>query len=585
GTAAYMSPEQAKGKVVDKRADIWAFGCVLYEMLSGKQTFSGETLTDTLAAVVRAEPEWDQLPPATPNSIQHLLRRCLKKDQKQRLRDIGEARIILEGADGEPAEGESRHEQSATTQSVWKRSLPWALILFLPVALAVIALMYVSRAPKTQPLLRSSLNLPKGLSLDRNNSSLTLSPDGKWLVFAATSADGPNQQLWLRSMDSLTIQPLAGTNGATYPFWSPDSRNIGFFADQKLKKTEMSSGTVQTLCEALDGRGASWSRKDIIVFAPQAFGSLFEVSASGETPVQVTSVDGHDVTHRLPHFLPDGERLLFFSGKTKAVETEKGIYILVLGTNKDALVAKGESEGIYVEPGYLVFVRNGNLMAQSFDDRGLRLNGQAVPIAEHVLYNSDRFTGTYSLSDTGLLVFDSGSGIVKSQLTWFEIGGKKLATVGEPAEFDSVSVSPDGRRAIAIIQGNALSSLWMYDLNSGLASRFTTGSEEFFAPAWSPDGGRVVYTGGQNRYLYLQASDAISEAQKIETGQITTIPSSWFSDGRMVVFTAQTSQGGDLWIQSLEGDKKSYPFLVTPANEIGGTVSPDGRWIAFTSDE
>ena len=580
GTAAYMSPEQAKGKAVDRRADIWALGCVLFEMLSGEQTFGGETLTDTLAAVVRAEPDWGALPTTTPGEIRRLLRRCLTKDPKQRLRDIGEARIVLGEPYKEVVDGKPSGVVPAPPPSAWKRFLPWTLVVLLSAGLGLI---YVSRAPKAQSLLRSSINLPTGFSLDRNNSSLALSPDGQRLVFAAAGDDGKGQQLWLRSLDSLTIQLLAGTSGATYPFWSPDGRYVGFFADQRLKKTEISSGTVQTLCDAVDGRGASWSRKDVIVFAPQPIGPLFEVSAAGGTPVQVTSVESTDVTNRNPHFLPDGERLLFYSGKTTTGGKENGIYCLDLETKKVELVARENSEGIYVEPGYLVFVRNGNLMAQPFDARRLSLAGQAVPIAERVLYNPDRFTGGYSLSDTGLLLFDSGSGVVKSQLTWFEVGGKKLGTVGEPGAFLSISISPDGKRAVAHV-GNAPESLWMYDLNRGNARRFTSGSEAFFTPAWSPDGRLVVYTGSK-RYLYLQASDAISEVQKLQTGQITAIPDSWSPDGRMVVLASQTSQGGDLWIQSLEGDKKSYPFLVTPANEIEGAISPDGRWIAFASDE
>jgi Tol biopolymer transport system component len=298
----------------------------------------------------------------------------------------------------------------------------------------------------------------------------------------------------------------------------------------------------------------------------------------------VTSTEGTDITNRNPHFLPDGEQLLFFSGRTKTSEKDNGIYSLDLETKDVALVSRESSEGIYVEPGYLVFVRHGNLMAQGFDARSLRLTGQAVPIAERVLYNPDRFTGAYSLSNTGLLVFDSGSGVEKSQLTWFEVEGKKLGTIGEPAAFLSISIAPDGRRALANVKGNAPESLWMYDLDRGIASRFTGGSEAFSNSAWSPDGRLVVYT-GDNQYLFLQASDAISEAQELPMRQSTAVPGSWSPDGRMVVFTAQTSQGGDLWIQSMEGEKNSYAFLVTPANEIEGAISPDGRWIAFLSDE
>jgi serine/threonine protein kinase len=599
GTLGYMSPEQVDGKAVDYRSDIFSFGAVLYEMLAGRRAFpQRETLRETLHAIAAEDPPLlSELVPHLSPSLEKLVERCLEKRPEDRFQSTRDLAFALEALSGAST---TSHPELSTTpnldlstspavavpararaQLAWQNVLPWMLVVLLAAGLA---LMYVLRAPKTQSLVRSSISLPRGFSLDTNNSSLALSPDGRRLVFAAAGDDGKGQQLWLRSMDSLTIQPVAGTIGATYPFWSPDCRHVGFFADQKLKKTEISSGLVQILCDAVEGRGASWSRQDIIVFAPQAFGSLFEVAAAGGTPVQVTSVESNDVTHRLPHFLPDGERLLFFSGKTAAGEKEKGIYSLDLKTKKVALVARESSEGIYVEPGYLVFVRNGNLMAQSFDDRGLRLTGQAVPIAEHVFYNPDRFTGAYALSDTGLFVFDGGSGVAKSQLTWFEVGGTKLGTVGEPAAFVSISISPDGRRALATIQGNAPQSLWMYDLSRGSASRFTTGSEGFSTPAWSPDGRLVVYT-GQNRYLYLQASDAISEAQKLQTGQISTAPSSWSPDGRMIVFASQTSQGGDLWIQSLEGDKKSYPFLVTPANEIEGTISPDGRWIAFASDE
>jgi Tol biopolymer transport system component len=516
-----------------------------------------------------------------------LLQRCLTKDPKQRLRDIGEARIILAEPHVEAAEGEAGRPLTAPARSLWRRSLPWALILLFAAGLSAMSLMYLSRAQKAQPLLRTSINLPAGFSLDRNNSSMVLSPDGQRLVFAAAGPDGKEQQLWLRSMDSMTIQPLAGTTGATYPFWSPDGLNVGFFADQKLKKMEISSSIVQTLCDAVDGRGASWSRDNVIVFAPRPFGSLFEVSAAGGTPVPVTSVESNDrtVTNRLPHFMPDGKRLLFFSGGP-TYGKENGIFSLDLETKKVELVTKENSEGIYVAPGYLVFVRSGNLMAQPIDVGRLRLTGQAVPIAEHVLYNPDRFTGGYCLSDTGLLVFDSGSSVLKTQLTWFDVEGKKLGTVGEPSGFISMSLSPDGSRALALALGaDGHQSVWMYDLNRGISSRFTVGSEDFQSPAWSPDGRFVVYTvSGQYRF-YLQATGASSEAQKLPTEQNPCVPGSWSPDGQLFVFSSQTSQGGDLWIQPVGGDKKPYPFLVTPANEIEGAISPDGHWIAFTADE
>ncbi|MGH9968231.1 MAG: protein kinase domain-containing protein [Pyrinomonadaceae bacterium] len=586
GTAAYMSPEQAKGKVVDRRADIWAFGCVLFEMLSGNQTFSGETLTDTLAAVVRAEPEWETLPQSTPDSIRRLLHRCLTKDPKLRLRDIGEARIAV--SEPQVQQASIASAAPAQSQSTWRRLLPWTTVVLLAAGLLAISLMYLSRTPKTQPLLRSSINLP-GFTLDIENSSLALSPDGKRLVFAATGSDGTSQQLWIRSMDSMTTQSLPGTNGATYPFWSPDGRFVGFFADKKLKRMEISTGTVQNLCDAIEGRGATWSHRDVIVFASAAFGPLSEVSAAGGTPVQLTSVERNDLTHRNPHFLPDGKRLLFFRGSSSSrSEKTDGIYSLDLETKKVEQIANEKSEGIYVEPGYLVFVRDGNLMAQPIDADRLRTSGQAVSIAEKVSFNPLRLTGGYSLSATGLLVFDGGSRIVKSQLTWFDIEGKSLGTVSGPASFISISISPDGKRAEALVLGfdNTHSQLWMYDLNRGIASRFTGGSEDFYPGTWSPDGRLVAYTmGGGSSFLYLQPSDSSSEPQKISTTQSSLIPASWSPDGEMIVFNSQTSLGVDLWIQPLNGDRQAYPFLATPANEIEGAISPDGHWIAFISDE
>jgi serine/threonine protein kinase len=586
GTAAYMSPEQAKGKVVDRRADIWAFGCVLFEMLSGKQTFSGETLTDTLAAVVRAEPEWETLPQSTPDSIRRLLRRCLTKDPKQRLRDIGEARIVV--IDPQLQEGSIARAVPAQAQSTWKRLLPWTIIVLLAAGLLAISLLYAARTPNTQPLLRSSINLPTGFALDKENSSLALSADGKRLVFAATGSDGTSQQLWIRSMDSMTTQSLPGTNGATYPFWSPDGRFVGFFADKKLKKAEISTGTVQNLCDAIEGRGATWSQRDIIVFASAAYGPLSEVSAEGGTAVHVTSVERDDLTHRNPHFLPDGKRLLFFLGSSSSrFEKTDGIYSLDLDTKKVEQIANEKSEGIYVEPGYLVFVRDGNLMAQPIDADRLRASGQAIPIAEKVFFNPLRLTGGYSLSATGLLVFDGGRGIAKSQLTWFDIEGKSLGTVSGPASFVSFSISPDGKRAMALVLGtDTHTQLWMYDLNRAIASRFTGGSDDFYPGIWSPGGRLVAYTGaGEPSFIYLQPSNASSEPQKISTTQSSLVPTSWAPNGEMIVFNSQTTLGVDLWIQPLNGDQKSYPFLATPANEIAGTISPDGRWIAFISNE
>jgi Tol biopolymer transport system component len=432
-------------------------------------------------------------------------------------------------------------------------------------------------------LLRSAINLPSGFHLDTQNSSLALSPDGRKLAIAAVGPDGKGQ-IWIRSMDSLTIQPVVGTEGASYPFWSPDSRYIGFFAGLKLKKIELSSGIVQTLCVAGEGRGASWSRTGMIVYAPQAFGGLYMLPASGGTPVQVTTVESQSISNRLPHFLPDGKRLLFFSG-TDSTAKDNGIFLLDLDSRKITLVTKENSEGFYVEPGYLVFVRNRDLMAQPFDLKRLQTTGQAIPIAEQVVCNPGRWTGEYSLAESGLLVFQSGSGVYRSQLTWFDTDGKKLGTVGEPAGFLSISISPDQKRALTLILGNdSHQDLWMYDLVRGVASRFSFGNSDIGESVWSPDGRRVFYDVAIGS-LYWKASDGSLEPHELATGVPVNYVAAVSPDGKMLAFMTQTTQGGDIWLLPLEGNQKARPFIVTAASETKGSFSPDGRWFAYISDE
>jgi Tol biopolymer transport system component len=354
---------------------------------------------------------------------------------------------------------------------------------------------------------------------------------------------------------------------------------------------------VQALCDASNGRGGTWNRDGIIAFAPAVQGALYEVSALGGTPVQVTSAKS-GISHRLPHFLPDGKRLLFFSGAIG--QKENGIYSLDLETRRVELVASEESEGLYVEPGYLVFVRGRNLMAQRFDARRLRTSGQAAPIAEQVLHNATRWTGAYSFSDTGLLVFQPGAGAVKSRLTWFDTDGKTLGTVGEPGDITFVSLSPDGNRALTEVMGaDGRANLWMYDLGWGIGTPFTSGPGSYREPVWSPDAKSVVYDdrahvtpdyigpdGATEYELHRKASDDTSDVPIRSAGGIAT---SWSPDGRSLAFETG-NLGTAMWILPMVGPGKPYPFVVTPVGEIGsfwkrGSFSPDGRWFSYLSDE
>jgi serine/threonine protein kinase len=611
GTAAYMSPEQARGKPVDKRTDVWAFGCVLYEMLAGKRAFEGETVSDTLAAILKEEPNWAALPPQTPTKIRDLLRRCLRREAKQRLHDIADARLELEEllneaslASGSGARsgrpftfGEKIPAPGPTVASAERAKrvrgsktalyLPWALAAALAAATGGLALR--ARAPSSARILRSAIVLPSGFALDSENTSLALSPDGRSLALAGSGADG-KRRLFVRALDSAAVQPLEGTDDATYPFWSPDGRSLGFFADRKLKRITISGGTPQTICDAQDGRGGSWGSEGVIVFSPHPYGGLFSVAATGGTPSALTTAPTKESSHRNPHFLPDGRRALFFSGTSIAAKTN-GIFVVDVASKKIGLVAPESSEGLYVDPGYLVFVRGVNLMAQRIDPGSLKLGGDAVPIAEGVWFNPNRWTGSFTVSSSGLLVYQSGSLARRSQLTRYDLEGRETGQVASPSFFRHLAISPRGDVAVAeITEPNERSSLWMYDLSRGVASRFTFGDDESAGfssqSVWSADG-RTVYFSNADGTLLAKDARGLSNTRTLLGGGVANqYACSAAPDGSaLAVQSQQSATGWDLGIVPLNGEAKLKPFLTTPANERDSRFSPDGKWLAYISDE
>ena len=442
---------------------------------------------------------------------------------------------------------------------------------------------WMQPAPAHQ-MLRVNLELPPRTELDGQNNSLALSPDGRILAYVGSGEDG-KLRLWVRRLDSLQPQPLPGTEGASYPFWSPDSAFVGFFADLKLKKVQALGGTVQTLCDAPDGRGASWSKAGMIAFAPNPYGGLEIVPAAGGSPATLTTPSGEGWTQRLPHFLPDGKRLLFFASKPGS-DTESGIYWLDIDTKKDTLLTKEHSEGLYVAPGYLVFVREGNLMAQPLDAATLKLTGEAVPIAERVQFNPSRWTGGYAFSESGLLAYQSGVGMVPRRLTWIGSDGKEQGTIGEPANIVELVLAPDQRHAVAtVLSGSGASSLWTYDLVRGIGSRFTF-SESDNTPIWSPDNRQIAYVDGPNR-VFIKAADGASEPRKVLDPSTNRTLTSWAPDGSGIFFWVQMPKTGtDIYFLPTTGAETTpRPILTTPANERHAVVSPDGRWLLYSSDE
>jgi hypothetical protein len=503
GTAAYMSPEQARGKAVDKRADIWSFGVVFFEMLTGKVMFEGETAGEILAAVLRAEIELKNLPADTPANIRRLLNRCLQRDPKERLRDIGDARIEI----GEELKGGVETTRPATALATIqtagrRRMVPWVLAALSATLVVSLAVVYF-REPPPQPLpVKFTLAPPEKASF----GAIAVSPDGTRIAFTAT--DSRIRQLWLRPLASLAAQPLAGTENADYPFWSPDARFIGFFADGKLKRIEASGGPPQTICDAEDGRGGAWSRQGTILFTPKISTSIYQVQATGGESQPVTSLDlsRKETTHRWPSFLPDDRHFLYFAYSEQLENT--GIYLASLDYRGAAFrpsrLIGTDVSGAYAAPplaapahlSYILFLRERTLLAQAFDLRRLATVGDPSPIAKPVGTDSV-FRSHFSISENGVLVYDSIGGDDKMKLLWFDRSGRQLSGAAGPAgSYRSLALSPDGKRVAAdpIDPHSLASEIWLFELAAGASSRFTFRSRaNDFYPVWSPDGSRIVF--------------------------------------------------------------------------------------------
>jgi len=598
GTFQYMAPEQLEGKEADARTDIFTFGALVYEMATGQRAFEGKSQASLIAAILKEQPRpIADLQPLSPAGLDRVVRACLEKDPDDRVQTAHDLRRQLGWvADGSltgatvssPGTVSSPVAGAAVARagSQRQRALAW---LALPAILVFGALMaglgWWLRPQPAAPHLRVNLALPPRTQLDSENRNLALAPDGLTLAFTGTGAEG-KRRLWVRPLDSLQAQALAGTDGATYPFWSPDGRFLGFFADGRLKKVPASGGTVQTLCDAQDGRGASWGAGGTIAFAPGPYSGLFLVSSSGGAATQVTTPTVEGTTHRLPYFLPDGKRLLFLSsGPGEGVHN--GIHSFDLDSKAVTLVLEENSEGRYAAPGYLAFIHEGNLMVQRMDPQSLKLSGEAVPIAEKVQFNPSRWNGGFAFSDTGLLIYMGGAGVSKARLTWFDEQGKNIGALGEPANFIEIALAPDLRHAVGTIwTGTGVPDLWLYDLARGVGSRFTFAAKGATSPVWSPDGRQVAYTDIENR-IYVKAADGASEPRAIveavgNNRQVTQ----WTPDGAGLLFWAQDPKNDlDIDYVPVAPGGTPRPVLATAAGERDAAISPDGKWMLYNSNE
>jgi serine/threonine protein kinase/Tol biopolymer transport system component len=602
GTAAYMSPEQARGKTVDKRADIWAFGVVLYEMITGQRLFKGDDVSETLAAVIKEEPRWNEVP----TQVRRLLQSCLEKDPNRRLRDIGDVWRLLDEAPASPI-GEPRHP----------RLLGWsglAVAAVVAAALTPIAVTHFREAPLASPEpVRFQIAPPEKLTLSPNGG-FAVSPDGRKLVYAAAGPDNV-MRLWLRALDSIEAKPLAGTEGSTglQPFWSPDSRFVAFNAEGKLKKLDISGGPPQTVCDVPVVAGGSWNRDGLIVFGAN-LGVVMRVSAAGGVAVPLTQLDParQEVTHVFPSFLPDGRHFLYL--RYSNIPDKSGTYIGDVDTTPEAqsaspLVAT-PFESAYLSavgttPGQLLFRRQGTLMAQPFDEQSLKLSGDPVPVAEGLA--SFLGVGFFSGSTNGTLVYLTGSPAQSSQLTWFDRQGKALGSVAEPGVYTAatLALSPDAARAAVSrldYGAQARRDIWLLDLGPGRGTRFSFGTGFSGNAVWSPDGSRIIFGSNPNGPydLYLKQANGANDEEVLLKSSESKTPSSWSSDGRWLLYTAADPKtNSDLWVLPLDGDRSSAGsgrpenvesrkprlFLGTEFNEGQGQFSPDSRWVAYQSDE
>jgi len=585
GTAAYMSPEQAKGKPVDKRADIWAFGCVLYEMLTGKRAFDGETVSETLAAVMKSEPRWDALPRETPPQVRAVVRRCLEKDQAQRIRDIGDARLTMDGVFDSPALAVAIRDVSK-----WRKGLAWIVAGFF--ALTTIAMVlagYFARPSAPRLLSRFLVELPPGARLPAGAGlSPTVSPDGRYIAFVGIS-EGMSRLL-LRPIGSLTAQPIPGTDGAgEYPFWSPDSRFIGFFAGGKLKKVAVSAGTPVPLCDATPGANSgTWSADDVILFAHQ--GAVYRVAAGGGPciPIRTPDKSKNEGLHSPMSFLPDGRHFLYVTG-TSALRSE--LRVGSLDSSNDTPLFPVFSRVLYANSGHILFVRDGTLMAQRFDASRLSLTGDMFPLAEGIAYSPQSGNAAFSVSANRTLVYRTAVAVT-SQFLWFDRTGKPLGSAGEAGNYDTAfDLSLDGKQIVVsqVDPTTSLSDIWLIDWARGVPQKLTFNLEQSGRDVvWSPNGLQIAHNSfkkGGYAIVAKNASGVGEETTLLESPNRIGIED-WSKDGRYIAHVLDPGTGAtDINAVPLFGDRKAIPITQTRFNENEPHFSFDGKWLAYDSNE
>jgi Tol biopolymer transport system component len=580
GTAAYMSPEQARGQTVDKRTDIWAFGCVLYEMLTARLAFAGNTVSDHIVAILERKPDWSVLPASARGHLRDVLTRCLEKDVRRRWRDIGDVRLQLEASIRSELTGDHTSIAPDRRDIASRGHLVWAaasVAVLIAVAIAVGELLRQRDGGATPRVMRFDVVTPP----TNDFQSVALSADGRQLAFVATVDDMP--RLWVRSLDHTTARPLAGTEGAHYPFFSPDGTAIGFFAAGKLMRIVLAGGAPMVLADAPRPFGGTWNNDGVILFSPTGT-TLMQLAASGGTPVPVRNLPANAspaARSRFPQFLPDGRHFLFL---VIGPPETRGVWVGSLEGGSTRVLAEATTKAMYAPPGMLLVARQDAILAYHFDPTRVAVTGDPIPVAQG-LEAAFTLGAAFAVSDTGMLAYRAGS--ERRQLVWVDRAGTPSGTVG-PVDDNALAnpeLSPDNRYVAVDRTVRGKRDVWLIDIARNMLSRFTLDSNSDTDPVWSPDGRRIVFSSNRNGHgdLFEKAFASTGEEQPLLVTAGGKVPVAWSADGHFLIYAALNFKTGvdDLWALPLIGTKTPFPVVQTPFQPGAAQVSPDGRWLAY----